>query len=108
MCRVCHVLGMYYTICIQLNKMAGKTSRCKSIYSSFEQLKEFKIDVKKAFRKVLKRPNTLLSGFFLYHTKYFAKRNSHDRSGHFVNLNKSRGGGGVLRGKKDRDDRRKS
>ena len=54
--------------------MAGKTSRCESIYSSFEQLKEFKIDKKrKTFRKVLKRPNTLLLGFFLCNTKYFTK-----------------------------------
>ena len=70
-----------------LNKMAGKTFRCERIYNSFEQLKEFKIDAKKGISESLKKPNTLLSGFFLYN-KCFAKRNNHDRSGHFVNLNK--------------------
>ena len=79
-----------------LNKMAGKTSRCESIYSSFEQLKEFKIDVKKGISESLKKTKhfalrifslqhiTLHFTFFLY----FAKRNNHDRSSHFVNLNK--------------------
>ena len=60
--RVCHVLGICYTICTLLNEMAGKTSRCESIYSSFEQLKEFKIDVKKGISKSLKK------------TKHFALR----------------------------------
>ena len=87
-CRVCHVLGICYTICTLLNKMAGKTSRCESIYSSFEQLKEFKIDVNKGISESIKKTNTLLSVNFFYNTKYFAKRINHDRSGHFVNLNK--------------------
>ena len=61
-CRVCHVLGLCYTICTLLNKIAGKTSRCESMYSSFEQLKEFKIDVKKGISESLKK------------TKHFALR----------------------------------
>ena len=32
-----------------------KTSRCESVYSSFEQLKEFKIDVNKGISESLKK-----------------------------------------------------
>ena len=68
--------------------MVGKTSRCESIYSSFEQLKEFKIDVKKGISESLKKTKHFALRIFFYNTKYFAKRNNHDRSGHFVNFNK--------------------
>ena len=68
MCRVCHVLGICYTIFTLLNKMAGKTSGCESIYSNFEQLKEFKIDVNKGVSESLKKTKHFaLRIFFLQH-----------------------------------------
>ena len=60
--------------------MAGKTSRCESIYSSFEQLKEFKVDVKRGISESLKKTKHFALRIFSLQHQIF-------RSGHFVNFN---------------------